>query len=124
MLRYDSQAIDESDELPALVNATSPGKRVVVEILHNGHKQQLDVEIGSLEEASQTKGGALASVQQVEKIGITVFDVTADERQALASRRAAPWCETWMKDRRCRRVYALGMSFLHSTRRPSIKPDS
>jgi serine protease Do len=83
ILNYDSQAIDESADLPALVNATPPGKSVSLKLLRNGREQNLNVEIGSLAKGQQAEAGTLGKERQVGKLEITASDLTTDERQTL-----------------------------------------
>ena len=83
ILGYDAQTIDESADLPALVNATAPGKRVALHILRNGREQTFAVELASLAKGQQAEAGAPEEKQQVAKLGIAASDLTAAERQEL-----------------------------------------
>jgi serine protease Do len=54
LIRYDGTPIDDTNELRFLVAATRPGSSVDLDILRDGKRKVIDVEIGELEEASVT----------------------------------------------------------------------
>lgn len=83
ILDYDKHSIDESGDLPALVNATRPGTEVVVTIMRNRQEQQLNIEIGSLAKGQQEQAGMPEGERRVAKLGMTVAELTSAERQQL-----------------------------------------
>jgi len=84
VIRFDGKNIVRSSNLPPVVGMTDVGKNVKVEILRNGKKKNLTVNLGELPEEDAT----IASASQPKpaednKLNIVVTDLTAEQRKNL-----------------------------------------
>ncbi len=53
IVRFDSQSILDSDDLPHIVGLITPGKKVKVELFREGIRKHLSVEVGALDRSEQ-----------------------------------------------------------------------
>ncbi|MGH7857241.1 MAG: DegQ family serine endoprotease, partial [Candidatus Binatia bacterium] len=75
IVAYDGKPVASSAELPAAVAATPPGERVEVEVVRNGEKKTLEIEVGEMPvdvAARPAEGGAEGD------LGLAVGPVTPD----------------------------------------------
>lgn len=85
IVRFNGQGIDEMDELPRVVAATPPEKKVEVVVLRDGKEKKLKVEVGTLDETRLAGGpaGAPGATPDPGAFGIAVQDMTADLAEQL-----------------------------------------
>ncbi len=79
IVSFDGQEVKQMHELPYIVANTPVGKEVTVEILRDGQRRRLKVEIAKLEEES-----VQASAQEeaaTPKLGLSVNDITPEMAQ-------------------------------------------
>ncbi len=82
ILRYDGKPVERSGQLPMLVAATASGKSVVIEVLRDGKRQTVTVEVGQLAEKSSGKSGTAAGVNK-GRLGLAAQELTAPQRKQL-----------------------------------------
>jgi len=85
ILSLNGKAIDMSGDLPHLVGAMKPGSTARLEVVRDGDRQTLSIDIGALPEegdllASAGAGGTLLSDN---RLGVSVAELTDAQRQAL-----------------------------------------
>ena len=86
ILALDGKPIVASADLPHLVGGLKPGTKVTLDVVRDGARQQLALAIGALPEDGETvaaagaKGGAERSSN---RLGVTVVDLTAEQKKAL-----------------------------------------
>jgi serine protease Do len=85
IVRFDEQEVEDMTSLPSLVAVTPIGKRVEVEVLRNGKRKQLTVEIGKLEDPQQV--AALDKNSGLSALGLEVQNSTATLRQRFGIER-------------------------------------
>ena len=81
ILSFDGQPIESMDELPRIVAATEPNKKVEVVVVRDGKRKTLRIELGTLEEgpiAAQARGDEPESA-----FGIAVQDLTPEVAEQL-----------------------------------------
>lgn len=85
IVRFNGQSIDEMDELPRVVAATPPEKKVDIVVLRDGKEKKLSVEVGTLDETRLAGGvpGAPGDTPDPGAFGIAVQDLTADLAEQL-----------------------------------------
>lgn len=84
VIRFDGKNIVRSSNLPPVVGMTDVGKNVKVEILRNGKKKNLTVNLGELPDEDATVASAPQSKPAEDnKLNIVVADLTAEQRKNL-----------------------------------------
>jgi serine protease Do len=81
IISYDGKEIKESHDLPTYVAHTKIDSTVPMEVLRDGKKKKLEVTIGRRQE--EVASEADFPTEDSEALGITVRDLTKDERQEL-----------------------------------------
>ena len=81
VVRFDGKDVDEMRDLPRIVADTAVGKKVVVEIMRDGELQELEVEIGRLEEG-EVIAGQSDEESEAERtvLGMTLAPVSEELR--------------------------------------------
>lgn len=84
VINFDGKKIIRSSNLPPVVGITPVGKNVKVEILRNGKKKKLTVNLGELPD----KDEQIASISEPKttednKLNISVVDLTSEQRNNL-----------------------------------------
>ena len=85
IVAFDGQPIHTGSDLPPLVGMAKPGSTVPVTLLHDGHKQTLQVVIGE-QPRDGSAAGALAGsspASGANVLGFTVKDIDANGRRQL-----------------------------------------
>jgi serine protease Do len=80
---YDGHEVIGAGDLPPMVAATKPGTTVPVQILRDGKQQTIDVKIGELPRDKASGPGAQPASVHDHPLGVTVEDISADQREAL-----------------------------------------
>lgn len=75
ILSFDGQQIDEHNALPKLVAAARVGKAARLEVFRDGHKLDLKVEVGKLDEEPSTLA---AQDNKAGELGLTVAPLTPE----------------------------------------------
>jgi serine protease Do len=78
IVKFDGQDVPSSTDLPTIVAATPVGKAVDVEIIRNGERQTVQVEIGKLQEEE-----AGAKPVKAGDLGLAVQDITPEIAREL-----------------------------------------
>jgi serine protease Do len=83
VVRFDGKEVDEMRDLPRIVADTPVGKVVVVEIMRDGKLQQVEVEIGRLEEGEVIAAGQPDGDADAERtvLGMTLAPLSDELRQ-------------------------------------------
>jgi len=75
-----------SGDLPHLVGAMKPGSKAKLEVVRDGKRQTLNIEIGALPEDGDvvaSADGSGANTQSANRLGVSVAELTDAQRQAL-----------------------------------------
>ncbi|HXV08841.1 MAG TPA: DegQ family serine endoprotease [Burkholderiales bacterium] len=85
ILKFDNKEIGSSNELPRIVAATRPGAKVGVQVWRKGERKDLQVTVGETPEERTAKRpqGRKPSGETLGKIGLTVSELSADQRREL-----------------------------------------
>jgi serine protease Do len=85
ILKFDNKEIGSSNELPRIVAATRPGAKVSVQVWRKGERKDLQVTVGETPEERTAKRpqGRKPSGETLGKIGLTVSELSADQRREL-----------------------------------------
>ena len=99
ILSLDGKPIIMSADLPHLVGSLKDGEKARLEIIRNGKRQNLDVTIGALPDEDQdvTTGANGGVERSSNRLGVSVADLTAEQKRLWSSR--AAW-----SSRKCRMV--------------------
>src|SRR3546814_367007 len=87
-VQFDDREVEDMRRLPRLVAETEVDRSVDVEIIRQGERRTVEVELGELEEAeeqgllSEEEGGpAAAPEQSLSALGLTLAELTDELRQ-------------------------------------------
>ena len=86
ILSVNGNSIDMSGDLPHLVGAMKPGSKAKLEVVRDGKRQTLNIEIGALPEDGDvvaSADGSGANTQSANRLGVSVAELTDAQRQAL-----------------------------------------
>jgi serine protease Do len=85
ILKFDNKEIGSSNELPRIVAATRPGAKVSVQVWRKGERKDLQVTVGETpeERTAKRQQSRKPSGETLGKIGLTVLELTADQRREL-----------------------------------------
>ncbi len=85
ILKFDNKEIGSSNELPRIVAATRPGAKVPVQVWRKGERKELQVTVGETpeERAAKRQQNRKPAGETLGKIGLTVSELTADQRREL-----------------------------------------
>ncbi len=83
IVRFNGQYIDHSSDLPPLVGASPVGKDSELEIIRNGDRRTLKVNIAQLPEGEAAVGQVPSDADPdlIEKLGVVVNDLTPQARK-------------------------------------------
>ena len=76
ILEYDGKPVNEGNELPSYVAATTIDKKVTLVVFRDGRRQEIFVVVGKLEGGDSE--AAITGGSESEKLGITVQELTAE----------------------------------------------
>lgn len=86
ILSVDGKSIDMSGDLPHLVGAMKPGSKAKLDVVRDGKRKALNIEIGALPEDGElvaAAGGSGSSTKSNNRLGVAVTDLTDAQRQQL-----------------------------------------
>jgi serine protease Do len=84
ILAYNGHPIDQTSELPLLVGNTKPGSKAEVKVFRDGKTFTTEVTVGELERDKTTLASLGTDGGKIRnRLGITVEDLTADQRKEL-----------------------------------------
>ncbi|WP_370261272.1 DegQ family serine endoprotease [Limnobacter sp.] len=86
ILRFDGKKVEKASDLPRIVGETKPGSRVNMVIWRKGTEKTVQITVGEFETETakaQAKPADKPKPAEVDKLGLTVTDPTAEERKAL-----------------------------------------
>jgi len=87
ILKFDGKQVNRSSDLPRLVAATKPGKKVAIELWRKGEIKQVTVEIAEIPDdgklARGTEKQADDVAEMVARLGIAVIELSKEQLQAL-----------------------------------------
>ena len=86
ILSMNGQPIVVSADLPHLVGTIKPGARVTLDIVRGGARKKLDLAVGALPEEGEALAGAAGQegpARSSNRLGVTVVDLSAEQRRAL-----------------------------------------
>ncbi len=83
VVRFDGRDVQEMRDLPRIVADTPVGKSVIVEIMRDGRMEEVQVEIGRLEEGEVIAAGQADGDTEAERtlLGMTLAPLSDDLRQ-------------------------------------------
>lgn len=84
ILAANGQPIVVSGDLPHLVGALKPGSKVVLDLMRDGERKTVSLEVGSLpDEGNQLLADEASGVERnSNRLGVSVVDLTAEQKQA------------------------------------------
>ena len=81
VLKFDGKVVESSSELPRLVAAVKPGKRVMVQVWRKGGTKDISLVVGELPDKS---GGHPAKIGKAgNKLGLTVSELSEEQKKEL-----------------------------------------
>jgi serine protease Do len=84
VVKFNGQEIDHSSDLPPMVGITPINRKVPVDIIRNGKKQVLKVEIGELPKEDDVKIAARdPETTNADRIGLVVANIPDDLREKM-----------------------------------------
>jgi serine protease Do len=85
IIQFDGTVIETSSDLPRVVGATDPGKRVGVDILRKGAKKTLQIKVGEMpsEELEVSQNNTPPAETTSNKIGLTLSALTPQQKKKL-----------------------------------------
>ncbi|WP_445370480.1 DegQ family serine endoprotease [Methylomonas sp. HW2-6] len=85
IVEFNGQVIETSGELPPRVGMTPVDEKAKVKIIRQGDKQDITVKIGLLpaQQSMAAAGPSAAPETAVNRLGLAVADLTAEQRQQL-----------------------------------------
>lgn len=85
ILALDGQPIQVSADLPHLVGTLKPGTEVTLDVVRNGERRKLELAVGALPEDGEAvaASGKKGAERSSNRLGVTVVDLTAEQKQAL-----------------------------------------
>jgi serine protease Do len=87
ILKFDDKTVNSSADLPRIVGSTKPGSKVTVQIWRKGASKDISLTIGEIpadEKVAQRSGKR--SKTPDNRLGITLSDLTVDQRSELGIR--------------------------------------
>ena len=82
-MSFNGKAIQESASLPPIVGGTKVGKDIPVGIIRDRKQIEIKVKLGELPEEASTPAARKSSVAKTSRLGISVTDLTEDQKQEL-----------------------------------------
>ncbi len=85
ILSLNGQSINESADLPHLVGNMKPGDKINLDVIRNGQRKSLSMAVGSLPDDDEeiASMGAPGAERSSNRLGVTVADLTAEQRKSL-----------------------------------------
>jgi len=84
ILSVNGQKIEESADLPHLIGNLKPGAKADMEIIRDGKRQNISVTVGDMpKDDDLVAGGERGSDRASNRLGITVANLTAEQKQTL-----------------------------------------
>lgn len=86
ILSLNGKSIDMSGDLPHQVGAMKPGSTAKLEVVRNGDRKSLTIDIGALPEEGDllaSAGGSGGTTHSDNRLGVSVAELTDAQRQAL-----------------------------------------
>ncbi|MCQ2030005.1 DegQ family serine endoprotease [Stutzerimonas zhaodongensis] len=86
ILSVDGKSIDMSGDLPHLVGAMKPGSKAKLDVVRDGKRRSLTIEVGALPEDGDqlaSAGGPGSSTKSNNRLGVAVTELTDAQRQQL-----------------------------------------
>jgi len=84
ILRFNGQPVADAADLPPLVGRTPVGKKVDMQIMRDGKRRTMSIEVGALSEYQDTAdAGSTESDQSDTSLNVAVRELTQDERDEL-----------------------------------------
>jgi len=86
ILSVNGKSIDMSGDLPHLIGAMKPGTTAKFEIVRDGDREMLSIDVGALPadgDLLASAGGAGGTTHSDNRLGVSVTELTDAQRQAL-----------------------------------------
>ncbi len=90
ILKFDGKTIHSSNDLPRIVAATRPGSKVVAQLWRKGASRDVSINVGEIQDDARVaqrsgKGGgdAEADSENVARLGLTVAELTEQQKEKL-----------------------------------------
>ena len=88
ILKFDGKAVNNSVDLPRIVAQTKPGSKVTVQLWRKGASKDVTLTVGELSDEKIASrpgkpGGGGRSANTVAKLGLSVSELTTDQRKEL-----------------------------------------
>ncbi len=81
VLKFDGKTVENSSELPRMVAAVKPGKRVTVQVWHKGAPKEVSLVVGELPE--KTGGRPAKASKATNKLGLTLIELSEEQKKEL-----------------------------------------
>ncbi len=85
VLKFDGKSVASSGDLPRIVAATKPGKRVTIQVWRKGATKDIAVVVGEIpDERLATKGARTPQAElPANRLGLVLSELSAEERKEL-----------------------------------------
>ena len=84
ILSVDGHAIDMSADLPHLIGAIKPNTKAKLEIVRDGERETLTVQIGALPDEGEEAAAAERNAEKSNnRLGVKVSELTAEQKRSL-----------------------------------------
>jgi serine protease Do len=88
ILKFDGKPVDSSVDLPRIVAATRPGSKVMVQLWRKGKTREVRITVGEMPseiapQRGSKRGSSADSGVAVERVGLTLSELTADQKKEL-----------------------------------------
>ncbi|MGB5305396.1 MAG: DegQ family serine endoprotease [Gammaproteobacteria bacterium] len=83
ILAFDGKEVSSSSNLPPIVGSSQVGVNIPVDVMRDRRKLVVQVKLGELPEDNIKVGAAEPEVEQTNRIGVTVVDLTNEQQQEL-----------------------------------------
>jgi serine protease Do len=86
ILKFDGKPVESVEDLPRMVSATKPGARVKMQIWRDRAARDLSLTVGEMSDETLAENGGPGQAKphaQPSSSGITVKDLTSDQRKSL-----------------------------------------
>ena len=85
ILSMNGKPVVMSADLPHLIGALKPGEKARLQVARDGDRKTLNIEVGALPEDGEAiaAAGGSGGKQSSKRLGVTVAELTADQRKAL-----------------------------------------
>jgi serine protease Do len=83
IVSFNGTDVVNSSSLPPIVGSSAVGMQIPVEVIRDGRKQELKVQLGELPDEGEVAKADKPAVEQTDRLGISVVDLDDEQRAEL-----------------------------------------